>query len=165
MSARIRLSCGEVSQMASPENVGPIEVRLAEEYDIAAIARLAGELGYPSTSEHVLQRFAAIAAIPHQAAFVAVTGGHAVIGWIHLSEARSLESEPRAEIGGLVVDSRFRNAGAGRLLVERGEEWARERGLAMIGVRCNVIRERTHTFYMRLGYIEKKTQKVFRKTL
>ena len=97
--------------------------------------------------------------------FVAVIDGDAVIGWINLSEAHTLETEPRAEITGLVVDSNFRSAGAGRLLVERGEEWARQRGLRVIGVRSNIIRERTHMFYERLGYAMTKTQKVFRKTL
>jgi GNAT superfamily N-acetyltransferase len=51
------------------------------------------------------------------------------------------------------------------VLVERGEQWARERGLAVIGVRSNVIRERAHVFYVRLGYTVTKSQKVFRKTL
>jgi hypothetical protein len=50
-------------------------------------------------------------------------------------------------------------------LVERGEAWARQRGLAAIGVRSNIIRERAHIFYERLGYTVTKTQKVFRKTL
>jgi GNAT superfamily N-acetyltransferase len=77
----------------------------------------------------------------------------------------SLGIEPRAEITRLVVDSRSRSAGAGRLLVERGEQWARERGFAVIGVRSNVIRDRAHAFYLRLGYTITKSQKVFRKTL
>ncbi len=151
--------------MTTPANSPAIEVRAAEELDIAALARLAGELGYPSTPEQVRERFANIMAASDQAAFVAVINGDTVIGWIHVSETRSLETEPRAEITGLVVDSNFRSAGAGRLLVERGEEWARQRGLAVIGVRSNIIRERAHIFYERLGYAVTKTQKVFRKTL
>jgi ribosomal protein S18 acetylase RimI-like enzyme len=151
--------------MTNSANARAIEIRVAEDCDIAALARLAGELGYSSTPEQVRERFANIKAVPHQATFVAVTNGDAVIGWIQLSEARSLESEPRAEITGLVVDSNFRGGGAGRLLVERGEDWARERGLAVIGVRSNIIRERTHVFYERLGYAVTKTQKVFRKRI
>jgi len=146
-------------------NMQAIETRLAEERDVAALARLAGELGYPSTPEQIRERFADSEAAPHQATFVAVIDGNAVVGWIHLSEVRSLDAEPRAEITGLVVDSNHRSSGAGRLLVERGEDWARRRGLAVIGVRSNVIRERAHAFYERLGYAVMKTQKVFRKTL
>jgi ribosomal protein S18 acetylase RimI-like enzyme len=151
--------------MTNPTKAPAIEIRPAEECDITALARLAGELGYPSTPEQVRERFANIKAAPHQATFVAVTDGAAVIGWIQLSEARSLETEPRAEITGLVVDSNFRGGGAGSLLVQRGEEWARQRGLAVIGVRSNIIRERTHAFYERLGYAVTKTQKVFRKRI
>jgi GNAT superfamily N-acetyltransferase len=64
-----------------------------------------------------------------------------------------------------VVDSRSRSVGAGRLLVERGEQWARDRGLAVIGLHSNIIRERAHAFYLRLGYTITKSQKVFRKTV
>jgi ribosomal protein S18 acetylase RimI-like enzyme len=162
---RFRFCPGGVSRLMDRAKTQAIETRLAEERDIIALARLAGELGYPSTPEQIRERLAYSEAAPHQATFVAVIDGDAVVGWIHLSEARSLDAEPRAEITGLVVDSNHRSGGAGRLLVERGEEWARRRGLAVIGVRSNVIRERAHAFYERLGYTVTKTQKVFRKTL
>jgi GNAT superfamily N-acetyltransferase len=151
--------------MTNPTKAPAIEIRSAEDRDITTLARLAGELGYPATPEQVRERFANIKAAPHQATFVAVTDGDAVIGWIQLSEARSLETEPRAEITGLVVDSNFRGSGVGWLLVERGEDWARCRGLAVIGVRSNIVRERTHVFYEWLGYAVTKTQKVFRKRI
>jgi ribosomal protein S18 acetylase RimI-like enzyme len=151
--------------MAKPVNALAIKIRSAEERDITALARLAAELGYPSTPEQVRERFASIKAAAHQATFVAVIDGDTVIGWIHLSEAHTLETDPRAEITGLVVDSNFRSAGAGRLLVECGEEWARQRRLAVIGVRSNIIRARAHAFYEGLGYAATKTQKVFRKML
>jgi GNAT superfamily N-acetyltransferase len=151
--------------MTNSASTTAIKIRSAEERDIADLARLAGELGYPSTQEEVRKRFANISAAGHQATFVAVNNGDAVVGWIHLSEARSIETEPRAEITGLVVDANFRGGGAGRLLVERGEDWAQRRGLTIIGVRSNIIREHTHVFYERLGYAVTKTQKVFRKTI
>jgi GNAT superfamily N-acetyltransferase len=151
--------------MSKPANTPTIEIRSAEERDIEALAQLAGELGYPSTPEQIRRRFTNIKAEPHQATFVAVKDGDAVIGWIHLSEARSLETEPRAEITGLVVDANFRGGGVGGRLVARGEDWAFRRGLTVIGVRSNVLRERTHVFYERLGYAVTKTQKVFRKTI
>jgi GNAT superfamily N-acetyltransferase len=151
--------------MPNPTKAPMIEIRSAEDRDVTTLARLAGELGYPSTPEQVRERLAVIKAAPYLATFVAVTNGDAVIGWIQLSEVHSLESEPRAEITGLVVDSNFRGGGAGSLLVERGEDWARGRGLAVIGVRSNIVRERTHVFYERLGYAVTKTQKVFRKRI
>jgi GNAT superfamily N-acetyltransferase len=151
--------------MAKASNAPKIKVRPANARDVTAIARLAGELGYPSTSAQVHDRLATMKDDPRHATFVAAAAGNEVIGWIHLREERSPGSEPLAEISNLVVDSRFRGAGTGRLLVERGEQWAREQGLAAIGVRSNIIRERSHVFYLRLGYQITKFQKVFRKAL
>jgi GNAT superfamily N-acetyltransferase len=151
--------------MANASHAPKIEVRPAEVCDHTAIARLAGELGYPSTAEQVRDRLAAVEGDPRHATFVAALRGDEVIGWIHLSEAHSPGSDPRAEIANLVVDSRFRGVGTGRLLIKRGEQWARERGLAIIGLHSNTIRERAHAFYLRLGYTITKSQKVFRKTL
>ena len=151
--------------MTNASNALKIEVRPAAAHDTAAIARLAGELGYPSTAEQVRERLAAVKGDPRHATFVAELTGNEVVGWIHLSEDHSPGSDPRAEIAILVVDSRFRSVGAGRLLVQRGEQWARDRGLAAIGVHSNVIRERAHEFYLGLGYTVTKSQKVFRKTL
>ena len=142
-----------------------IAVRPAQERDFPDIARLAGELGYPSTPEQIQERFAAFGGASHHATFVAEINGEAVIGWIHLCEERSMVAEPRAEITGLVIESGFRGRGAGALLVRRGEEWARQRELRTTGVRSNVLREKTRTFYVRLGYMETKTQRVFRKAL
>jgi ribosomal protein S18 acetylase RimI-like enzyme len=141
------------------------EVRAAGRDDVEAIARLAGELGYPSTEAQVRERFEAIAEDRQHALFVATGPTGQVVGWIQLSEERSVVADPRAEIAGLVVDANYRSAGVGRLLVVRGEAWARERGLRTIGLRSNVIRDRAHNFYLRLGYAVTKSQKVFRKTL
>jgi len=161
----IQLCFGGNSRMTNASNALKIEVRPAEARDVTAIARLAGELGYPSTAAEVRVRLAAVKEDPRHVTFVAASMGDEVIGWIHLSEAHSPGSDPRAEITNLVVDSRFRSVGAGRLLVERGERWARERRLAAIGVHSNIIRERAHEFYLGLGYTVTKSQKVFRKTL
>ena len=151
--------------MTNASNAFKIEVRPAEARDAAAIARLAEELGYPSTAAQVRVQLAAVKEDPRHVTFVAASMGDEVIGWIHLYENHSPGSDARAEIANLVVDSRFRSVGAGRLLVQRGEQWARERGLAVIGLHSNIIRERAHAFYLRLGYTVTKSQKVFRETL
>jgi len=142
-----------------------VEVRVAVKSDVEAIARLAGELGYPSRVTQVRERLAAIEGNAEHATFVAATPTGEVVGWIHLSQVRSLTTDSRAEITGLVIDSGIRGAGVGRLLIEQGESWARELGLATIGLHSNIIRERAHTFYLRLGYAVTKSQKVFRKAL
>jgi ribosomal protein S18 acetylase RimI-like enzyme len=142
-----------------------IEVRRATALDVEVLTRLAGELGYPSTVAEVRSRLAAMEGDPRNVVFVATLPGGEVVGWIQVSEVRSLVLEARAEINGLVVEPQCRCAGIGGKLVERGEDWARERGLRMIGLHSNILRERAHGFYLRLGYRVTKTQKVFRKNL
>lgn len=76
-----------------------------------------------------------------------------------------MESDPHAEIGGLVVDERHRDAGIGRLLLEQAEAWARAKGCGTIRLRSNIIRKEAHQFYLNVGYSNNKTQHAFAKTL
>jgi GNAT superfamily N-acetyltransferase len=84
---------------------------------------------------------------------------------VHVQVGHTLEMSPTAEIAGLVVDEASRGDGMGEALVHRAEAWARERGVAVMRVRSNVIRERAHRFYDRLGYERVKRQVVFKKRL
>jgi GNAT superfamily N-acetyltransferase len=99
------------------------------------------------------------------ACFVAETPEHGVIGWVHVSVTPLLEVARRAEVNGLVVDEQVRSQGAGALLLEAAEQWARKMRCEGMSVRSNVIRERAHEFYLRRGYEHYKTQKAFRKKL
>jgi len=69
-----------------------------------------------------------------------------------------------AEIGGLVVEEGWRGSGIGRRLMQQAEQWAQEQGCWAMHVRSNILRERAHRFYERLGYQSIKTQRVFRRT-
>jgi GNAT superfamily N-acetyltransferase len=137
-------------------------IRAAEPRDVDAIAVLAGQLGYPTSSEAMAPRLAALG--QGDAVRVADDGG-ACIGWIHVSVIHLLETDTFAEIRGLVVAEAHRGGGIGEALVRAAEEWARSRGCPRVRVRSNVIRERTHRFYERLGYRVIKSQKVFDKAL
>jgi len=99
------------------------------------------------------------------ACFVAGDSVGLVIGWIHVSVTPLLEVERRAEVNGLVVDERVRSQGAGALLLDAAEKWAKAKRCKGMSVRSNVVRERAHGFYLRNGYEHYKTQKAFRKTL
>jgi GNAT superfamily N-acetyltransferase len=145
-------------------------IRAARAADAARLAELAGELGYPSTTAQLEQRLQAIEGQGDHAVFVAETqpqGEHTpqLAGWLHACLQRALESDSAVEIKGLVVDARWRGEGAGRVLMERAEQWAREQRCPTVVLRSNVIREGAHVFYERLGYRIIKTQRVFRKDL
>ena len=69
------------------------------------------------------------------------------------------------EIGGLIVDERWRRRGIGRQLVHAVQGWAVERGAVELSVRCREERTESHTFYESLSFRYTKTQRVYRKRL
>jgi GNAT superfamily N-acetyltransferase len=140
-------------------------IRLARLEDAEALAPLCGQLGYPSTAEEVLERLRRILADPLQAVYVAEIEGPRLVGWIHVFPHLTVESDPCAELGGLVVEERHRGRGVGGRLMEQAEKWARERGYRALTLRSNVLRARAHAFYERLGYASPKSQRVFSKRL
>lgn len=136
------------------------EIRELRFEDLPAVAALCGELGYPSTPDQLVRRFSRLLAEPSHAAFVALEDGE-VAGWLHVFLAVHLESDPYAEIGGLVVAEAWRSRKVGARLVARARAWAVERGVPTLRVRSRVEREAAHRFYRRQGFAEVKRQVVF----
>jgi N-acetylglutamate synthase-like GNAT family acetyltransferase len=139
------------------------KVRIAKLADAERVAELSRQLGYPVTTKVMTTRLKSAMKMKDGACFVVETEDQGVIGWVHVSVTPLLEVEQRAEVNGLVVDENVRSRGAGGLLLEAAESWARKRGCAGMSVRSNVIRERAHGFYLKQGYEHYKTQKAFRK--
>lgn len=139
-------------------------VRPARTEDAPALAGLAGQLGYPTSTEEVTARLPEVAANPEALILVAGDGGE-VQGWIHVELKRSLLAPLAAQVMGLVVDERWRNAGIGAALLAAGEAWARQRGCLSMLVGTRVTRERAHRFYRRAGYDLLKTSHFFEKRL
>ena len=141
-----------------------LKIRRARPGDVARLAELSGELGYPTTTAEMKTRIRRVKPAANNAIFVADDGG-VVIGWIHVSVSYLLEVPLRAEINGLVVGEATRSRGTGARLLEAAEVWARTKKCEAMSVRSNVIRDRAHAFYERNGYEHYKTQKSFRKAL
>jgi GNAT superfamily N-acetyltransferase len=142
-----------------------IRVRRARTSDIAQVTPLCGQLGYPSSEEEVRGRLSGIDAAPLHALWVAETGDGKLAGFLNAFVMHTIDTDARVEVAALVVDDAQRSRGVGQLLIEQVEAWARENGCKTIGLRSNVIRDRAHKFYERLGYVHYKTQKAFRKVL
>jgi len=140
-------------------------IRPATPADAERLAALSRELGYPVTVEEMSNRLADLLSRGGDVVLVAEAEAGRVVGWVHGSEQRLLESARRCELLGLVVDAGERGRGVGRRLVSAVEEWARSRGLEQMAVRSNVTRTESHRFYERLGYTRVKTQHAYRKHL
>jgi GNAT superfamily N-acetyltransferase len=143
----------------------PYTIRRASEQDCGEAARLASELGYPVSGEAMRTRLQRLLASSSDVVFVAESADGGLAGWIHGVLSQFLESDHRVEIGGLIIDERFRRKGVGRDLVRHIERWAVEQGVDLASVRCRSNRAETHRFYESLGYSQTKTQIVFRKSL
>jgi hypothetical protein len=51
------------------------------------------------------------------------------------------------------------------MLVSDAEQWASQLGFDAICVRSNVLRDTSHPFYERVGYVRRKTQHFYVKNL
>jgi GNAT superfamily N-acetyltransferase len=151
--------------MSTPAIQPKIQVRAAEPGDFSQIAELAGQLGYSSTTEEIARRLAAMEKSFEHGVFVADSGDGRITGWVGVFVQHTVESDACVEVSGLVVDEHCRSRGVGLRLLERAEQWAREKGCGAVRLRSNVIRGRAHAFYVRHGYEHVKTQKAFRKNL
>jgi GNAT superfamily N-acetyltransferase len=126
--------------------------------DCETVATLSYDLGYPSGPQEIEKRFDAVTGGGDAAVLVAEADDGKVIGWLHVHGRRLLESDPHAEIGGLVVSPSARRAGAGRMLVAAAEGWAREHGYRVLTLRSNTSRIEARPFYESIGFRISKTQ-------
>jgi GNAT superfamily N-acetyltransferase len=137
-------------------------IRPATLDDTEDIAGLSDQLGYPTPPERMRERLALLLPRKDQQLFAAERDGR-LVGWLHVAKIEMVESDSFAEIYGLVVRDTERGQGIGPLLLRAAEGWAAAQGLGKVRVRCNVVRERTHRFYEREGFVVCKTQKIFDK--
>ena len=142
-----------------------IHIRSAVPDDAEAIARLSGELGYPTKQSDARRRLFDIKTSQNHAVMVAEDGSGSVVGWIHVFRSRRLGGEPFAELGGLVVTEGLRGHGIGSRLVAEAEEWASKREIATLRIRTRTTRNDARLFYEDLGFVLTKTQVVFERQL
>lgn len=142
-----------------------VRIRPAVPSDAAEIARLATELGYPSSVEEISSRLARLLLSPAHFVAVAEADAMSLAGWVVTERRLLLESTERAEIVGLVVSANARRTGIGRTLVDAAESWASAQRLSVISVRSNIARVASHPFYESLGYGRSKTQHAYTKRL
>jgi GNAT superfamily N-acetyltransferase len=140
-------------------------IRPARISDAAVIADLATQLGYPTRPEEAETRLRDLVDRTDGAVLVAeeevAEKGGAVVGWGHVVGAQRIELGAFAELVALVVDESRRGLGTGAALVDAALDWAAKQGFDTLRVRSNVVRERTHAFYERLGFERTKSQVMF----
>lgn len=140
-------------------------IRKATQKDICQLAGLMGELGYPTTTDEMDLRFSKISSNSLYNTLVAEKDG-VIIGMIGLILGFHYEkNENYVRIVALVVISQYRKQGIGEMLIEKAEEWARERGANRLVLNSGNRSDRddAHQFYVRRGFEGRATG--FYKTL
>ena len=128
--------------------------------DAEEVNNLSLQLGYQLSVAETKEQIKKVIANESHCALVAVSE-EKVIGWIHAFVALSIESKSFVEIGGLVVDEKYRKLGTGSKLIEKIKEWSFLKKINKLRVRTNTKRLKTHVFYLRSGFTEIKEQKIF----
>ncbi|MBT9777277.1 GNAT family N-acetyltransferase [Clostridium sp. MCC353] len=140
-----------------------IEIRECRIEDAAAIHELnCREMGYDYPLDKTQSKLARILTSSQDKVFAAVYQGE-VIGYIHVNDYDLLYAPHMKNIMGIAVSSACRKMGAGRMLMEAAETWARENGAEGIRLVSGATRTGAHEFYRRLGYDGGKQQINFKK--
>jgi len=137
-----------------------ISIRQMSPQDALAVTSLTKQLGYPLSSDQIVQNINVVLSNKDHDAFVALYGDK-VVGWVGVAYSIQIENPPYCEVRGLVVDDQHRSHGIGKLLIEKAKRWAKEKGNDKLRLRCNVKRTEAHVFYQHVGFKETKQQKVF----
>lgn len=140
-----------------------MSIRPARASDAERIAGLSGELGYAVSAADVPTRLALLSRAAHVVLVAEL--GREIVGWIEVGATPALVEAPMARILGLVVTLEHRGRGVGRALVAAAEAWAASKGYSKLGVTSNVVRDEAHRFYENLGFVRRKTQHVFERTI
>ncbi|GMK41321.1 N-acetyltransferase [Paenibacillus sp. CCS19] len=129
-------------------------IRLYEPSDLAAVADLMGDLGYPSTIADMERRMNVMASNPFCHTFVAEQDGQAV-GMIGIRISTNYEVDDVVTyISALVVKSNYRGQGIGKQLIRFAEDWSIHNGSNVLYLTSGIKEERkaAHAFYQSLGF-------------
>ena len=139
-------------------------IRRATADDVAAIVRLAAQLGGATELAGLPSRLERIMGLPTHAVFVAEEDDGPQ-GFAAAEHRLLLPLGEWVELTSLAVDEDARRRHLGTQLVAAVEAWAGRRGAASVRVRSSVTRDAAHAFYPTLGYALLKTQHVYVKPI
>jgi GNAT superfamily N-acetyltransferase len=141
------------------------KIRQVQNRDAEGLSRLSSQLGYPCPAEECRLFLLQLNHEPDHAVFVADHTSGELAGFVHVFITKRVFIEPFAELGGLVVDEKYRGTGIGKTLLYESEYWACDRNCGKMRIRSNLLREHTRGFYLSQDYHVLKQQAVYEKDL
>ena len=122
--------------------------------DLEALTALMRDLGYPTDIDNMQNRLERIHSTPMYYTFVAEETA-SVVGMIGVRLVYYYEDDGlAAQIAALVTKREHQGKGIGRALVQYVEEWALEKGAAVLFLTSGIREERmqAHEFYKGIGF-------------
>jgi GNAT superfamily N-acetyltransferase len=143
-----------------------IIIREMNKFDSIKCKDLSIQLGYPDNLADFDKRFSLINKLPHHHLVVAeALNEKLVVALMHLEIRYLLVSSFKVQISALIVDERMRGQGIGKKLLTYAENWTKNCGFKDIFLYSNIVKDESHTFYMKYGYQNSKDSKMFSKIL
>ena len=139
--------------------MGDISIQTPELAHVEPISHLMKQLGYTIDLKDLTSNLTSILLSDNHEILVA-SYESTIIGVIHGFYTLTITNTPRFEISSFIIHQDHRGKGLGSIMLEKMVS-----NKANVQVRCNVLREEAHQFYLKHDYIETKQQKVFRKKL
>ncbi|MFM8743802.1 MAG: GNAT family N-acetyltransferase [Cytophagales bacterium] len=128
-------------------------VRQASLSDAFYVQKLLGQLGYPGASLEMVSQKIQLHEDEDYHLLVAEHESE-VIAFISLHRFEFLHAQGKiGRITAFCVEERYRSNGVGKLLLAAAEEHLIEQGCIKLEVTSNLVRERTHQFYLQNGYV------------
>ncbi|MDO4460619.1 MAG: GNAT family N-acetyltransferase [Clostridia bacterium] len=122
-------------------------------------------LGYDIDPETVREKLETVLGREFYKVFVCVDENDKAVGYIQLQDYETTYFESCLNVLGLAVLSEYQGRGVGKILLERAEDYARQKNFARVRVNSGAERTEAHKFYEHLGYSCHKMQKNFYKDL
>lgn len=141
-----------------------IDIRRLGQMDLDGAAPLCGELGYPATGQELAPRLAALIGNEDNLLLLAERNGE-TLGVIHACMLHMFIEPPQVIVLSLIVSQSARGNNVGAKLLTAAEAWAKSKGVGVVMVGSNVVRERAHRFYHAHGYAEIKRWSVLKKSI
>jgi GNAT superfamily N-acetyltransferase len=161
-NACVRRACDTVRRVDSKTEH---TLRAARTGDLDAYVALRAALWPDCPAEdHASEAVACLTPLPGRGAFVAVTPGGVIAGFVELALrpwAEGVDSRPTAFVEGLFVLPEARRRGLARRLLDAADAWAGDHGSSALGSDAELHNVESQALHLAVGFVEQERTVVY----
>ncbi|MCL2706159.1 MAG: GNAT family N-acetyltransferase [Spirochaetaceae bacterium] len=138
-----------------------IQFRDIKKQDIEKMVQMSAEVGYKIRYEKFSERISELIKNSNIGVIAAANEENKIVGWVQLEISNFIFSDKACNILGVFIDKNYRGNQIGRKLIEKAQEWAREKGCISFKISSDITRIDSHAFYKHMGFKHIKTEQIF----